>query len=249
MAQNFVGAEAELRRTTEHLRTAESKEQVEYWSTQKNIEWRFTPARSPHVGGLWEAAVGAMKRILCKTLGNLTLEFEDLTTIIAEAEAVLNSRPLVPQDTPADDAVEPLTPGHFLIGAPLAALPFQPDTHTRLNLLKRWNLVQRLQYEIWHRWKSEYLPQQQQRNQWKRPNLTFQVGDIVLIKDIDSFQRVWPVGRITAVYPGPDGLIRTVDVWSRGKTWTRTTHKLVHILSDYEGDTPSGGGCSGVEEV
>lgn len=181
-----------------------------------------------------------MKRILRKTLGKVTLEFEDLTTIVAEVEAILNSRPLGPQDAPADDAVEPLTPGHFLIGAPLAALPFQPDIQTRFSLLKCWNLVQRLRYEIWQQWKGEYLPALQQRNQWKRPNRTFKVGDLVMIKDVDCFQRVWPLARITEVYPGPDGLIRAVDVWFRGKTWRRTTHKLVHLCSEHEGDTPRG---------
>lgn len=237
---NFVGAEAELRKVTKHLRSAETKERIEYWATQKNIEWKFLPARSPHFGGLWEAAVGAMKRILRKTLGNLTLNFEDLTTVVMEAEAILNCRPLIPQDSPAEDAIEPLMPGHFLIGAPLAALPFQPDTHTRLSLLKRWNLVQRLQHDTWRRWQTEFLLLLQKRNKWRKPDLTFRVGDIVLVKDDDSFQRVWPVARITNVYPGSDGLVRVVDVWLRGRTWRRSTHKLVHLLSESEGDTPRG---------
>lgn len=154
---NFVGAQAELRRVTEHLRTDENKKQMEYWATQKNVEWRFTPVRSSQFGGLWEAAVGTMKKTLKKTLGNVTLDFEELTTVMAEVEAILNSRPLVPLDSPADDAIEPLTAGHFLIGAPLTAMPFYPDVHSRLSLLKRWNLVQRLQYDLWVRWKEEYL--------------------------------------------------------------------------------------------
>lgn len=237
---NFVGAEAELNRMTEILRSMESRERIEYWSTQCNIEWKFSPARSPHFGGLWESAVGAMKRVLKKTIGNLTLRFEDLATVVAEAEAILNSRPLIPQDSPADDAIEPLTPGHFLVGSPLAALPIQPDTHSKIPLLKRWNLVQRLGHDLWQRWRTEFLLLLQKRNKWRKPGLVFQVGDVVLVNDTDNFQRDWPMARVICVYPGSDGLVRVVDVWIRGKVWRRATHKLVHLLSEDAGVTPRG---------
>ena len=46
-----------------------------------------------------------------------------MTTILCQTEACLNSRPLIPQDHVNDDIIEILTPGHFLIGRPLTALP------------------------------------------------------------------------------------------------------------------------------
>ena len=59
-----------------------------------------------------------MRRIV----GNVKLTFEELTTMLTQIEACLNSRPLVamPND---NDGVKPLTPGHFLIGHPLESLP------------------------------------------------------------------------------------------------------------------------------
>ena len=63
----------------------------------------------------------------------------------------MNSRPLVPIDSLPDDGVSLLTPGHFLTGAPLVALPSLPDETTKLTLLRRWNLVQRLTGELWRR--------------------------------------------------------------------------------------------------
>lgn len=154
---NFVGAAAELRRMTEHLRTDEHMRKIAQWSTVKNVEWQFTPPRCPQFGGYWEAAVGAMKKVLKKALQDVRLDFEEMTTVLVEVEAILNSRPLVPLHSAADDAVEPLIVGHFTIGAPLMALPFYPDVHSPLSLLRRWNLVQRLQHDLWTRWKHEYL--------------------------------------------------------------------------------------------
>lgn len=154
----------------------------------------------------------------------------------------MNSRPLIPLDTHSDDAVAPLTPGHFLVGGPLAALPSLPDTTANINALSRWNLVQRLSHDLWVRWRSEYLLLLQRRNKWRRPNREFKVGDVVLMKDIKQFQRVWPMGRISKVYPGRDVHVRAVDVMSDGKRFQRTIHKLVHLLweEDHDGYSQRG---------
>lgn len=52
---NFVGAEAELRRMLEHLRSAASEKDVSFWAANNQVEWKFLPAQAPHFGGLWES--------------------------------------------------------------------------------------------------------------------------------------------------------------------------------------------------
>ena len=47
--------------------------------------------------------------------------FEELTTMLVQIEACLNSRPLGSLPC-GDDGVDALTPGYFLIGCPLDAL-------------------------------------------------------------------------------------------------------------------------------
>ena len=38
-------------------------------TTSKGIEWKCISAHAPHFGGIWEAAVKATNRLICKTIG------------------------------------------------------------------------------------------------------------------------------------------------------------------------------------
>ena len=67
-----------------------------------------------------------------------------MTAFHTQVEACLNSKPLVALNSPGDDGIETLTPGHFLIGQPLCALPDHSFSHRTVSLLQRWNLCQRL---------------------------------------------------------------------------------------------------------
>jgi len=58
--------------------------------SEQSIEWSFIPPQSPHMGGLWESAVKACKNHLTRIVGLLT--FEELTTLVAQIEAILNLR-------------------------------------------------------------------------------------------------------------------------------------------------------------
>ena len=148
------------------INTTDLKECVTNWAAPKEIRLSFLPSHAPHFGGLWEATVKSMKLLLQKTLGGCKLHFDEMTTVLTEVEAMLNSRPLVPLDSVATDGIAPLTLGHFLIGAPLAALPSLPD-QTSYTSIRRWNLVQHLTDELWQCWQTDYLTHLQRRSKWK----------------------------------------------------------------------------------
>ena len=84
---------------------------------------------------------------------NVKFTFEELTTLLTQIEAVLNSRPLVPLPSD-DDGIEALTPGHFLIGQPLESIPDPSSSYGSLSILRCWDLVQALVRHFWKRWPS-----------------------------------------------------------------------------------------------
>ncbi|XP_070528256.1 uncharacterized protein [Cardiocondyla obscurior] len=116
---NFVGADKELRKF--FAECIKSKEFAKTLANQE-IKWKFNPPSAPHFDGIWEAAVKATKHHIRRVIGEATLTFEEMYTLLTQIEACLNSRPLVPLSNNPED-LEALTPGHFLIGNALNAVP------------------------------------------------------------------------------------------------------------------------------
>lgn len=78
----------------------------------------------------------SMKRLLIRVMDNHHFFFEEFTTALCRVEAVLNSRPLTPLSSdPAD--LDYLSPGHFLIGQPLLAVPPKISTENKSSLVNR----------------------------------------------------------------------------------------------------------------
>ena len=72
----------------------ESKETIETNSdfcSIQGITWNFSPERTPHFGGLWEAAVKSFKTHMSRIVGNTRLNFEELKTVLSQVEACLKS--------------------------------------------------------------------------------------------------------------------------------------------------------------
>lgn len=90
--------------------------------SRSSCQWPYNPPGSPHFGGLWEAAVRSTKSLLFWTMGTHIFTYEELSKLLTRIEAVLNSRPLTPLTADPSD-LDYLSPGHFLIGQPLLAVP------------------------------------------------------------------------------------------------------------------------------
>ncbi|GFW04062.1 integrase catalytic domain-containing protein [Trichonephila clavipes] len=112
-ATNFVGANSILNKF--HKLNNFPDENLAKYFVSENIDWKFIPPKSPHFGGLWEAGVKSVKHHLKRAIGNLHFTFEEFETIMIQVEGILNSRPLTPLSSDADN-FDVLTPGHFLIG-------------------------------------------------------------------------------------------------------------------------------------
>ncbi|XP_055388081.1 uncharacterized protein LOC129616466 [Condylostylus longicornis] len=162
-ATNFIGAKNELKELGDLINKQNVKDEIINQSAQKGIQFNFITPRSPHFGGLWEEAVKSTKKILRHALKSASLTFEELSTVTAEAEAVLNSRPITPMSSDPNDFTA-LTPGHFLIGEPLTAVPENRESEQKLTSLSRWKLVTSIRQHFWKLWTDEYLSNLQKRN-------------------------------------------------------------------------------------
>ena len=70
------------------------QEEVQVFLNSNKIQWHFILEKAPWNGGFYERMVQNVKRNLRKSLKNSQLNFEELTTVLVEVEAVINSRPL-----------------------------------------------------------------------------------------------------------------------------------------------------------
>lgn len=220
---NFVGADKALKK----LFSAGTKDahQLAQLMLNDGTQWSFNPPGAPHFGGKWEAAVKSVKFHLARTIGEALLTFEELTTLLNQIEAVLNSRPLEPlSDDPED--LSSLTPGHFLIGEALTTLPEPSLEHLNVGRHSRWELIkQKLQY-FWKRWSSSYLQRQQSISKWHHPSHNIKIGSMVLLTDERYPPSKWPLARVTAIHPGSDGLVRVVTIKTALTTLDRPITEL-----------------------
>ncbi|XP_055634308.1 uncharacterized protein LOC129774572 [Toxorhynchites rutilus septentrionalis] len=199
--------------------------QIEKFCLKREMEWHFIPPDAPEFGGLWEAAVKSTKTHLKRVLGNALLTFEEMATILCEIEAILNSRPLFAISNDPTD-LEVITPAHFLIGRQLTAVPEPSYTNEKIGRLNRWQHIQLMRQHFWNAWSNDYLNSLQLRKKNWITSENIQPGMIVLLQDKNRPPLQWKLGRIVAVHPGSDNLIRVVDVCSGGTSYRRPITKL-----------------------
>lgn len=191
-----------------------------------SINFKFSPAYSPHFNGLAEGAVKSVKHHLKRILALANLTYEEMNTVLTQIEAILNSRPLTPLSTDPSDLVA-LTPSHFLLGRTLTVLPSpQAQDTTRLSTFSRYMRTQQLKTHFWDRFYKEYITELQKRQKWCKGGRDLRLGEMVLVKDDRLPPNRWLLGRVTSVYPGSDGVTRVADVKTTSGTLRRAFNRL-----------------------
>lgn len=222
--RNFVGIKKELRNEANFLDHTEMTRLL----TPLGIKWIFNTPFDPCAGGAWERLVQSIKRTLSVLLKEVAPKLEVFQSLLIESENIVNSRPLThiplsPQDP------EPLTPNHFILGSTSSTqTPAEFDIRL-INLRKQWRILQNLKNGFWGRWIMEYLPDLTRRVKWCLPTKPLQVGDIVLVCDLDLPRSKWKRGRVVNTYNGKDGIVRSADVKTIDGVFKRPTSKLAKL--------------------
>ena len=249
---NFTGAKNQLNKLYQLLKTKEVNCSIHQHLLRNRIEWKNIPARSPNFGGLWEAAVKSMKYHLRRVMGELVLSFEELTTVVCQVEACLNSRPILAMTSHNEDGISTLTSGHFLMMRPPTAYPSDPSPLEEPRLATKWRRCQCLVQHFWSRWHREYLQTLQSRTKWTKTQPNLQEGDIVVLKEDKLFSCHWPIAKILKTFPGSDGLVRVALIKTSTSTFKRPVCKLALLHREQQLMAPPGalppGACSDTED-
>jgi len=187
------------------------------------------------MGGFYERLVGLTKRSLRKAIGRNLLSFDKLQTVIKEAEAVINTRPLLYIGDDINSNIA-LTPSHFLCLNPYTGIPnsdadldqeYKLRLSTAETLLAIWKKGQKLLNSFWNIWREQYLTSLRERTQVDLEHgrtqaiETCKVGDVVLIKD-NVPRGDWRFGQIEELILSKDGFVRSAKVRTQtGKTLNR----------------------------
>lgn len=204
---NFVGAKNQIKQLYQLI--MKNTNYISDFFNRDRISFHFIPPRSPHFGGLWEAAIKSTKFHLKRSIGDHILTLEEMTTLLAEIEAILNSRPLCVLSSEDLDA---LTPAHFLIGRPTTQIPTEDFREIKISRLSRWQMIHKINQQFWKRWSLEYLTTLQQRNKWNQDQPNINIDSIVVIKEDNLPPSKWLLGRVVQLHPGPDKKVRVVTL-------------------------------------
>ena len=211
---NFVGEKNELEAALHEM----NHNKIQRELLKDNCDWfawKMNVPHASHMGGVWERQIKTVRSVLTGLLENHgnQLDDESLRTLMIEAEAIVNSRPLTTDDLTDPDSQDVLTPNHLLtMKSSIILAP--PGNFQRADVYskKRWRRVQQLADEFWQRWRKSYLQSLQTRQKWTTPMKNVEVGDIVILKDDSVPRNCWKLARVETTYPDADGYVRKVKV-------------------------------------
>ena len=225
---SFIAGDKELRQEIENF----NQVKINKCMTQRHIEWHFNTPHSSHKNGAAERMIRTVRKILNSVINMQLLNDEQLVTVVAEAEKVLNDRPLsyVSDDVKSLDV---LTPSKLLLLRSNRCMPAGVFNKNENVAVRTWRQSQHLANVFWKRFINEYMLTLQVRSKWQRSSRNIREGDIVLVRVPNISRGQWPLGRVVEVSKGRDGLVRSLKVRTHTSLLARPPTEVVLLeLSD-----------------
>ena len=217
---------------------------VQEYLSSKNVQWKHQTPRSPWMGGHFERLVRMIKASLATAISRKLFKLEEFTTVVKEAENIVNSRPLTYQSDETRDV--PLSPSQLARRRDLTLMPplLQPGDPldedydaraTRAQYVLLSNTLERFR----KRWHNKYLLSLREKHYNRcaeNPTHHLSVGKLVMVRHDNVHRIEWPLGVITAIYPDERGVIRTAEVEECGRRSLRPVSYLVPLELDCHRD-------------
>ena len=203
------------------------------------VDYRMNVPHVSHMGGVWERMIRCARNALSAllTVHGGQLDDECLHTLLVEAEAIVNSRPLTVVDGQSPDSGTPISPMQLLtLKSNVVMSPPGVLSH-RISIFIGAGVV----YSTWQTnfgvsGGLSFFQRYRNAKKWVRSSRDTHVGDIVLMVDDSLSRNQWPLARVTKIFKDKDGFVCTVNVTTGQSSYDRPVHKLV-LLVECTNDT------------
>ena len=201
-------------------------ETISQFGHANGVEWKFSTPDAPWQNGVNEIMIKAIKKAITNAIGNQILNFSSLQTVLFEAANLVNERPIGHISNDPDDGSY-LCPNQLLLGRASNRVPSGPFGDPK-NLKQRFLLLQQIVDAFWRKWTRDYFPSLIVRKKWHTAKRNLCVGDIVMVQDSNTVRGEWRMGKVCAVYPDKNGVVRNVEVKCKPHTDAQSP-KVAHI--------------------
>ena len=161
-----------------------------------NIKWKFILGKSPWWGGFYERIIGIIKRCIKTVAGKALLNYDKLTTLLAEIDQTLNSRPVTYLSDEHND--EAITSSRLLYGRNISkrnVMRIGYREHTDENTQQQYKRVKFIINHFNNRFYEGYILALRERHQYDVPKFNNEsklcVDDVVLIKEENRPRVKW----------------------------------------------------------
>ncbi len=214
------------------------------------VDWQAVPTGAQHFNGQAERIIGLVKKCLTQALEGKTCSYGELSTIVAEAAQMVNSRPIA-RNSEDPSSGGPITPLHLQLGRANVGVP-QVRFEESPQLTRRLQYVEEVKRQFWVKWMQQVFQGRVLAQQWRKPKRDVRPGDVVMLAEAEIEDPVYHLGKVESVKTGEDGHVRTVFIQytnpgrnpqerSPMKVTTRPIHKIAVIVPvDYRFEDDQG---------
>ena len=185
-----------------HITKIQHSSEVSRYLADNQITWTFIVERAPWWGGFWERLIQSVKRCLRKVIGRNILRFEQLRTLLVEAEGVVNARPLTYVCDDTEGISYALCPAHLMYGRRICRTPNSQHLEivsTFQSLTKKWKNHKKLLNQFTSQWRKDYLLNLRECHAVKSTKESYpmiEVGQLVILRDDITKRVFWKIARV-----------------------------------------------------
>ena len=143
------------------------------------IVWKKNPPMTSNKDRVWKRQIRSARTILSSLIimHSMSLDEASLSTLFAEVDAIVNSRPMKIETINDVNSEVEILPNHIIIMKSKVVMPprgvfGKPDLHCH----RRWRRIQHISNEFWIRWQKKFLVTLQERQKWETQQ-NFSFGD------------------------------------------------------------------------